>query len=593
MKNPGSRSHQKSGRKKKNRDLMGVTSGKIALLSFITGFIFIMCSLEVGLSAVKYQSPIEAWKNDSKEYGLAVSTHTVLIVVDGLRYDTSTKVEYFNTLRNNGAHFISWTGVPSLSYPGWSAIISGAKPEVSGKLLNWNSSKLTIETIFSTANDLGISTAVVGTPEWWYLIGDDIQGGVPIEPSGDCIVSDMEIRNASLKLVENLPGLTLIHFLSVDAAGHEYGGKSTAYEMRANEIGRYIQDIAEKLDWNTTTLIVTSDHGHLDSGGHGGDEIDARKSFVIFYGNGIKKAYGEINQIDICPTIANILGIKIPSCAQGRIIFECINQSEENKAIYSYLLLKQRYLFGNEYLSALGMDMKLDESYIQNAYNALLTGSVNETIEISQTGLEIYDKNIADARNSRIYGERLNIAFYWLLSLVVSVFFVVLLLRTANVRYKKIIRSAALTIILIAFYYCAFFLLGLRFSFSVFNEVQDVLKAIFITYFVPGILTIVAGGVYIMWLARVDKTKDYAGTACVCYGTILISFIVVIGWYAICYGFLFKDFVTNINCFMVAFLSSLMASGALMYLGITIFLIKSYVEYKEKHHSEQWAMLAL
>jgi hypothetical protein len=79
-----------------------------------------------------------------------------------------------------------------------------------------------------------------------------------------------------------------------------------------------LREIAATLDMTKDTLVVFSDHGQIDQGGHGGqDPITLVEPFVMV-GSGVKPGpYGDINMVDVAPTLAVMLGANIPATAQG------------------------------------------------------------------------------------------------------------------------------------------------------------------------------------------------------------------------------------------------------------------------------------
>ncbi|MEM3396105.1 MAG: alkaline phosphatase family protein [Thermoplasmata archaeon] len=553
---------------------MKKTSLFLSIVAFSTGCLFILLSVWTGLSIQGYKSPLSSYKNDTMEHGSPITEKVVFVVVDGLRYDISCKMSFLNTLRENGSDLVSWTNIPSLSYPGWSALLTGARPEVTGKILNWGDVALRTENLFSVTYEMGVGNSLIGCPDWWLLLGDNITGGEKIEGTGDFVAADLEVKNAALRILRNPPSLTLIHFLSVDVAGHLYGGASEGYLSRAREIDSYIKEIAGMLDWNTTTLIVTSDHGHRDVGGHGGEEASSRKSFAVFYGKGIRKVRGEIDQIDICPTISNLLGLKIPSSAQGRILFECLDQSQENRAVYAYLLLKQRYFFSKAYLNSTGAEIQLNSSYMENAYAEILVGNFTNAEALSNKGVEEYNSMIEMSRESRIIDQQMNVGLFSFLGLLLSVWFVFMMFRREHLNIRELLVPTLLAGAILSVYFSIFFMIGMDFSFSVFNETSDVLKAILISFFVPGLLLFVSVTLYGYFTRRQQGHLGVKTLGVGMYGLILVFFTLFISVNGIAYGFVFTDFVTHIDEFMRVFLGGFICAGLLMYLGAALPLVE-------------------
>ena len=72
------------------------------------------------------------------------------------------------------------------------------------------------------------------------------------------------------------------------------------------------------------TVLVTTDHGHLDTGGHGGDSHAEREVFVILAEPG--RPDGSLldspRLIDIAPTVLDRLGIPLDPAwgLQGRVL---------------------------------------------------------------------------------------------------------------------------------------------------------------------------------------------------------------------------------------------------------------------------------
>ena len=89
-------------------------------------------------------------------------------------------------------------------------------------------------------------------------------------------------------------------FCGVDEAGHKHGSIDAPYFEGVARIDNYVKELQSILQesgdaWN---LIVITDHGHRDEGGHGGDSAQERASFVIAHG--INKAH-PIWPIDLQP----------------------------------------------------------------------------------------------------------------------------------------------------------------------------------------------------------------------------------------------------------------------------------------------------
>lgn len=94
---------------------------------------------------------------------------------------------------------------------------------------------------------------------------------------------------ASWRLLHEGPDAAVVYFEGADAAGHGFGAASEEYRealRRVDEHTRYlVKAVAERHeqlgeDW---LIAVTTDHGHRPEGGHGEDEVEVRRSFLIVH----------------------------------------------------------------------------------------------------------------------------------------------------------------------------------------------------------------------------------------------------------------------------------------------------------------------
>ncbi|MEM4161328.1 MAG: hypothetical protein QW531_05035, partial [Thermoplasmata archaeon] len=313
-----------------------------------------------------------------------------------------------------------------------------------------------------------------------------------------------------------------------------------------------------------------------DEGGHGGEELIARKSFAVFYGKGIKKANGEINQIDICPTISNLLGIKIPSLAQGRILFECLEQSIANEAIYAYLLMKQRYFFASAYLEAIGIKFQLKSSYIEIAGAEILAENYTKAKEISLSGLKEYNLIVEKARERKIFEAQMNTFVFSFLALIFSVWVAGVMVLRTRIKPGEIVFSALLVGISLLIYSLIFFLTEMAFSFSMFNEIGDVERTILLSFFVPGLIMLTTTTLYGYIKQRKSGTErlNVEAIGLGMYATLIVFLSLFLSINCVAYGFLFTHFVIHIDAFMRVFLGGFIGVGLLMYLGITLQLLE-------------------
>lgn len=100
----------------------------------------------------EYRSPFTGALPSGKE-GQPLVERVVLVVIDGLRLDASQEMVNLNRLRGQGVDLVARVGQPSLSYPSWTVISTGAWQEISGVTTNWYEGEVEVDTIFREAHE--------------------------------------------------------------------------------------------------------------------------------------------------------------------------------------------------------------------------------------------------------------------------------------------------------------------------------------------------------------------------------------------------------------------------------------------------------
>jgi hypothetical protein len=104
----------------------------------------------------------------------------------------------------------------------------------------------------------------------------------------------------------------------VDWAAHASGAQSDEYHADVARADAAIGRIVRTLDPASDALVVTSDHGNLDEGGHGGTEREVRMIPIVIWGAGAVRRTQAGRGRDVGPTIASLLGVGPLSHATGR-----------------------------------------------------------------------------------------------------------------------------------------------------------------------------------------------------------------------------------------------------------------------------------
>jgi hypothetical protein len=285
----------------------------------------------------------------------------LLVVVDGLRADSSEQMPFVNELRAKGFSGVLRVGQPSYSKPGYAAISTGARQDVTGVILNEFQGETPAETIWSVAREYGLTTATVADEWWTELAGPVItyDHNYPDVAFSQQDLDDRTNAQAIKSLSEEQTDLTLVHYAATDETAHENGGaNSEEYKAAAAHIDGLIEQLAAQLDLTRDTVIVTADHGHLAKNpgvgsGHGGWEEEVLEVPLVAAGAGIQpgKLEGIQPEVNLTPTMAALLGIRVPAESQGQIMFEMLTAPLSTKAKLAVARAKVMAPFASAYMA--------------------------------------------------------------------------------------------------------------------------------------------------------------------------------------------------------------------------------------------------
>src|SRR3989441_3588065 len=277
-----------------------------------------VCALAVGAAmayaAGSYESdlnvrrpPVLTVRASRTSRGQGSAARVVWVMVDGLRVDASREMTVLNRLRTEGEDISARAEFPSFSRPNFVAQASGIEPAASGVLSNGYPEEVALDSVFRRAKKAGLRTAMLTTDpdpglSWTYASWVDDTITEDPDPDADLPPAD----------------LVFVHIGYVDRAGHVSGAASRQYRAAVARADEVIGRIARTLDPAREALIVTSDHGHLDGGGHGGMEPAVVRIPIVVWGAGAVRRTRAGRGRDVGPTIATLLGIGPLSHATGR-----------------------------------------------------------------------------------------------------------------------------------------------------------------------------------------------------------------------------------------------------------------------------------
>ena len=339
--------------------------GMIALLALAAGAYFGATAMMESL--MQYRSPLAEHPPEPGEpLGEPLTERVVIILVDALREDTSLDEELMPTLqvlRQQGAWATMRSIPPSYSAPSWTTILSGAWADINdGQPINPpdpdSARPFTQDHLFAAAKRSGYKTAVAGY-DWFdgMLANSDIDAS--FYTLGEDHAADVDVmENALPWLASREFSLVLIHLDQVDHAGHYEGGpRSQPWADAAGRVDTMIKQIVSSLDLQRDSVIVLSDHGQIDRGGHGGqDPITLIEPFILAGAGVIPGEYPDLQMIDVAPTISALLGLNLPASNQGRVLTEMLTIPPEQEALINQALKDQHARLLASYQAAIGFD---------------------------------------------------------------------------------------------------------------------------------------------------------------------------------------------------------------------------------------------
>lgn len=238
---------------------------------------------------------------------------TVFVIIDGLREDVSRTMPALQNLRAHGFDAVVRTSQPSLSIPNWTTLLSGASQRISGVTTNWFEERVPVETLVDVALAASRTVAVSAPADFEMLYGVRRTGHVFLRDweKGDYMTGGI-VDNAIRLQRETSASLLVVHLPDVDEAGHASGGGSKEYRDTALKVDADLGRLVAALQGPDTTFIVTSDHGHIDTGGHGGPEDVVTFVPAVFAGAHVRLGAGSGTQDQVAPTVALLAQLPAP-----------------------------------------------------------------------------------------------------------------------------------------------------------------------------------------------------------------------------------------------------------------------------------------
>ena len=263
----------------------------------------------------------------------------LLIGVDGVRVDVlaSAATPNIDALIATGKFSDrARTGSPTVSGPSWSSMLIGVWPEKHGVHGNDFSDNeyddfpdfLTrleqVDPEFRTYAIVDwppLGSTAAGGP----LIGDlvDVRRMIDGDSLGYATADSISVAVAVRYLESEDPDAMFVYLGNVDVVGHDRGSLAPEYrraiEVADGQVGELVaamkrRSTYEREDW---LVLVSTDHGRRDDGGHGGESDLEHTIFYLAAGPGAARGQADFPEIvDVAVTALTHLGITIDTAWQ-------------------------------------------------------------------------------------------------------------------------------------------------------------------------------------------------------------------------------------------------------------------------------------
>lgn len=254
----------------------------------------------------------------------------LVVGIDGVRFDVvrAATTPVLDAVAAGG--FLAPVRVddegPTISGPSWSTIATGVGPARHGVQDNsFTGHRLAAHPDFLTClrtHDAGLRTLAAVT---WAPLVDPTPGPVFRGPAvvaatgrGPAADDDRTVQHAAAALTGGAHAV-FVHLDVCDEVAHALGTGAeyvAAVEASDRRLGLLLDAVADPAG---TLVVVTTDHGHVDAGGHGGGSAAERTAWIAACGPGVPDAPpARLVQVDIHAQVLAAFGVEPAAGLRGR-----------------------------------------------------------------------------------------------------------------------------------------------------------------------------------------------------------------------------------------------------------------------------------
>lgn len=315
------------------------------------------------VAAAWFSSEIIQTPPDEEVAAPPLTARVVLVVIDGLRYDTALQsaiMPQLQAIGRAGSSGISMASLVTMTGLGVRTLGTGTSPALADILLEAHLPPVAFDNVFASLRRRGGHIAWLGNPSWKELFGASIDIDAKIDRSLEMLsranniwpADKVIVRRAVAMMARGDWQLCIVHLGGLDNASHRFTPFGEEFRAKARAVDDDIARIVAAAGAQTT-LIITSDHGTSDRGHHGSGEPITRRTPLVLTGAGIAHGHTlDAHQTDVAPTIAALLGLPIPAPSEGQILFDALDIAPELAAALRAANVRQLRRYAEAYAAA-------------------------------------------------------------------------------------------------------------------------------------------------------------------------------------------------------------------------------------------------
>ncbi|KAK0748811.1 alkaline-phosphatase-like protein [Apiosordaria backusii] len=279
----------------------------------------------------------------------------VFMVIDALRSDfvyvENSGFKFTQSLIRDGnaLPFTAHATSPTVTMPRLKAITTGSIPSFLDVVLNLDegdesSSLASQDTWLAQMKKKGTGKVVMyGDDTWLKLFPgmfDRADGTTSFFVSDFTEVDNNVTRHIPEELQRDDWNTMVLHYLGLDHIGHKGGPRSPHMFPKQREMDGIVKQIYQAIEsqdhLKSTLFVVCGDHGMNDAGNHGASSAGETSPALVFISPKLKKLnkklraplpenpsfqyYDTVEQSDLAPTLAALMGVPVPKNNLGATI---------------------------------------------------------------------------------------------------------------------------------------------------------------------------------------------------------------------------------------------------------------------------------